>query len=113
MTVSGGDLAEGVYARFMKANFDRLVNGAIGAAKTSYEALGSSSPDLAVLVSCAGRKWVLKQRTEEEVEGVRDVLGDRAVLTGFYGYGEISPLTPGTQCDFHNETMTITVFSEK
>jgi hypothetical protein len=107
-----GDMPEGAYARFMKANFDRLVDGAIGAAKTSYEAVGSSSPDLAVLISCVGRKLVLKQRVEEEVEGVRDVLGDRTVLTGFYSYGEISPFTLGAKCELHNQTMTITTFSE-
>jgi hypothetical protein len=108
-----GDMPEGAYARFMKANFDRLVDGATGAAKTSYEAVGSSSPDLAVLISCVGRKLVLKQRIEEEVEGVRDVLGDRTPLTGFYSYGEISPFTPGAKCELHNQTMTITTFSEK
>jgi len=108
-----GDMPEGAYARFMKANFDRLVDGATGAAKTSYEAVGSSSPDLAVLISCVGRKLVLKQRIEEEVEGVREVLGDRTALTGFYSYGEISPFTPGAKCELHNQTMTITTFSEK
>jgi hypothetical protein len=108
-----GDMPEGAYARFMKANFDRLVDGATGAAKTSYEAVGSSSPDLAVLISCVGRKLVLKQRIEEEVEGVRDVLGERTPLTGFYSYGEISPFTPGAKCELHNQTMTITTFSEK
>jgi hypothetical protein len=56
---------------------------------------------------------VLKQRVEEEVEGVRDVLGERTVLTGFYSYGEISPFTPGAKCELHNQTMTITTFSEK
>jgi hypothetical protein len=108
-----GDMPQGAYARFMKANVDRLVDGAAGAAQTSYEAIGSSSPDLAVLVSCVGRKLVLKQRIEEEVESVRDVLGDRTVLTGFYSYGEISPFTPGAKCALHNQTMTITTFSEK
>jgi hypothetical protein len=108
-----GDMPEGAYARFMKANFDRLVDGATRAAKTSYEAVGSSSPDLAVLISCVGRKLVLKQRIEEEVEGVRDVLGDRTALAGFYSYGEISPFTPGARCELHNQTMTITTFSEK
>jgi hypothetical protein len=97
----------------MKANFDRLIDGAVGAAKTSSEALGTTSPDLAVLVSCVGRKLILKQRTEEEVEGVRDVLGDRTMLTGFYSYGEISPFTPGAKCELHNQTMTITTFSER
>jgi hypothetical protein len=108
-----GDVPEGSYARFMKANFDRLIGGAAGAAKTSYEAVGGSSPDLAVLVSCVGRKLLLKQRTEEEVEGVREILGDQTVLTGFYSYGEISPFTPGARCDLHNQTMTITTFSER
>jgi len=41
-----GDVPEGSYARLMKANFDRLIDGAVGAARTSYEAVGSTSPDL-------------------------------------------------------------------
>ena len=107
-----GDVPEGAYARLMKANFDRLIDGAIGAAKTSYQAIGSTSPDLAVLISCVGRKLILRQRIEEEVEGVRDVLGEHTILTGFYSYGEISPFTPGAKCELHNQTMTITTFSE-
>lgn len=108
-----GDVPEGAYARLMKANFDRLIDGAIGAARTSYEAVGSSEPDLAILISCVGRKMVLKQRVEEEVEGVREVLGPRTVLTGFYSYGEISPFTPNARCELHNQTMTITTLSER
>jgi hypothetical protein len=107
-----GDVPTGSYARFMKANFDRLIDGAVGAARTSYQAVGSTSPDLALLVSCVGRKLVLGQRVEEEVEGVRDVLGTRAVLAGFYSYGEISPFTPDARCELHNQTMTITTLSE-
>ena len=107
-----GDVPEGAYARFMKANFDRLIDGAVGAAKTSYQATNSKSPDLAILISCVGRKLVLKQRVEEEVEGVRRILGDRTVLTGFYSYGEICPFTHGAKCELHNQTMTITTFSE-
>ena len=86
-----GDMPEGGYARLMKANFDRLVDGAEGAARASYEMLGSIEPELAVLISCVGRKLVLKQRIEEEVESVREVLGNNTVLTGFYSYGEICP----------------------
>lgn len=107
-----GDIPEGSYAQLMKANFDRLVDGAHAAAKTSHDALGKANAGLAVLISCVGRKLVLKQRIEEEVEAVRDVLGDGATLTGFYSYGEISPFTPGAKCELHNQTMTITTFSE-
>jgi hypothetical protein len=60
-----------------------------------------------------GRKLVLKQRIEEEVEAVREVLGAGAALTGFYSYGEISPFAPGARCELHNQTMTITALSEQ
>ena len=107
-----GDLPQGGRARLMKANFDRLIDGAVGAAQTSYEAIGKQSPELALLISCVGRKLVLKQRIEEEVEGVRDILGQESVLAGFYSYGEISPFNPSAKCELHNQTMTITTLSE-
>jgi hypothetical protein len=111
--VFAGNVPQGAYARLMKANFDRLIDGSIGAARTSYEAIGSSCPDLAILISCVGRKLVLKQRIEEEVEGVREVMGAQTILAGFYSYGEISPFIPGAKCELHNQTMTVTTFSEK
>lgn len=108
-----GDIPTGAYARLMKANFDRLIDGAVGAARATQSPIAGSSPELAILISCVGRKMVLKQRIEEEVEGVRDVLGDATTLTGFYSYGEISPFTPNARCELHNQTMTITTFSER
>ena len=107
-----GDMPQGSFARLMKANFDRLIDGASGAATTGQQAIGSVPPDLAILISCVGRKLVLKQRIEEEVEGVREILGENAVLAGFYSYGEISPFKPGVKCELHNQTMTITTLLE-
>ncbi len=107
-----GDMPHGVQARFMMANFDRLIDGAVGAAQTSFDAIGGTTPDLALLISCVGRKLVLKQRIEEEVEGVQDILGQGTALAGFYSYGEISPFNPSAKCELHNQTMTITTLSE-
>ncbi len=108
-----GDMPTGAYARFMKANFDRLIDGAVGAAENCLTPIGSAQPELALLISCVGRKMVLKQRVEEEVEGVREVLGADTVLAGFYSNGEISPFNPSARCRLHNQTMTITTFSER
>ncbi len=107
-----GDLPEGATVRLMKANFDRLVEGAAGAARDSTGVLESANSELGLLISCVGRKLVLQQRIEEEVEAVREVLGERPVLAGFYSYGEISPFTSDASCDLHNQTMTITTLSE-
>lgn len=111
--IFAGDIPQGGYAQLMKANVDRLIDGAHGAATACYEAVGSRTPDLAILISCVGRKLVLNQRTEEEVESVRDVLGESTVISGFYSYGEIAPFMSSTKCELHNQTMTITTFSER
>lgn len=107
-----GDLPEGAYARLMKANFDRLIDGAEGAAEVSKRAMKRATAQMALLISCVGRKMVLKQRIEEEVEGVLKALNSEAALTGFYSYGEISPFTPNAKCELHNQTMTITTLAE-
>jgi hypothetical protein len=83
------------------------------AARATYESIGDAPPDLAILISCVGRKLVLKQRIEEEVEAVQEVLGPDTVMTGFYSYGEISPFTRSARCELHNQTMTITTLSER
>lgn len=108
-----GDVPMGAYARLMKANYDRLVDGAVGAAEICREALHGEKTQLALLISCVGRKMVLKQRSDEELEEVQNVLGGKAVMTGFYSYGEISPFHPGAKCELHNQTMTITTFLER
>jgi len=107
-----GDMPEGVVSVLMKANFDRLVDGASGAAKAGRDSLGASA-ELAILISCIGRKLVLKERVEEETEAVRSMLGEDTVMAGFYSYGEICPVAPTEkQCRLHNQTMTITTLRE-
>lgn len=108
-----GDMPQGCQARLMKANFERLIEGAAGAARASRSGLTGEPPELAILISCVGRKLLLEQRVEEEVEGVREVLGPEPVLAGFYSYGEISPFQPTARCELHNQTMTITTFAER
>lgn len=109
-----GDMPEGTVARFMKANFDRIIDGASGAANMSIESLGEKKAELSILVSCVGRKLVLKDRVEEEVEAVSEKIGSQSAIIGFYSYGEICPTAPTErQCQLHNQTMTITTFREE
>ncbi len=109
-----GDLPQGEYVRLMKANTDKLISGAQGAAKMAKQSIGMNDAQLAILISCVGRRIVLKQRVEEEIEIVHDVIGTQSAVTGFYSYGEISPLKPfENHCELHNQTMTITVFNEQ
>lgn len=108
-----GDIPPGGTAQFMKTNVNDLVDGATGAAEASFRGLGGRRPELALLVSCVGRKLVMKQRIEEEIEAVREVFGANATVAGFYSYGELCPFSEGDECRLHNQTMTITAFAEE
>ena len=109
-----GDMPEGTQVTLMKANFDRLIDGATNAGSLSIKSLELLKPQLAILVSCVGRKLVLKERVEEEIEAVAEIVGKDAAITGFYSYGELCPTAAGeNQCRLHNQTMTITALYEE
>lgn len=107
-----GDIPEGSKVKLMKANFDGLIDASSEAASICLSMNELESPKLAILISCVGRKLVLGNRISEEVEAVREIFGTKTALTGFYSYGEISPLQPFTNCELHNQTMTITCIDE-
>ena len=107
-----GDIPQGSVVQLMKANFDKLIDGAQGAALTTVDAQDVKGDALAVAISCVGRRLVLGEATEDEVEAVIERLPQGAELVGFYSYGEISPFAKGSPCELHNQTMTITMFHE-
>jgi hypothetical protein len=107
-----GDVPTGHLAQLMKANFERLVEGAANAARMTTGTLGQPGSEvLMIAISCVGRRLVLGERTEEELEATLDIVGHQTRQIGFYSYGEISPFATG-HCDLHNQTMTLTAISE-
>ena len=107
-----GDIPQDCRAQLMKANFDRLIMGAGDAAiMTRQTGANDGSKKLSVAISCVGRRLVLGERTEEELEATAEVLPPGSVQVGFYSYGEISPYKAGP-CELHNQTMTLTVIGE-
>jgi hypothetical protein len=107
-----GNMPQGSKVRLMKANFDKLIDASAIAAQYTLDTI-DNNPDLAILISCIGRKLVLQDRISEEVATARDILGTNVALTGFYSYGEISPLQNLAEgCELHNQTMTITAIKE-
>jgi len=110
--IFAGDMQQGAYAQLMNANFDRLIDGANEAASNALVKIEGHQASLALLISCVGRRIVLNQRAEEELEAAQEALHENTPMCGFYSYGEISPLQHGEGCSLHNQTMTITTFSE-
>lgn len=109
--ILAGDAPQNSRVQLMMASVDSIANGANLAAQDAMRNR-KTKPDLAILISCVGRKLVMDQRVEEELEEVKSVLDAKTVLTGFYSYGEMAPFFGSTICQLHNQTMTLTLVSE-
>lgn len=107
-----GDIPEGGFLKLMHASTDALIDGAEAAAEAARRMYSAEGQSIALLVSCVGRKLVMGDRVDEEVEAVGAVFGQNCQLAGFYSNGEISPFIESTECKLHNQTMTITWLSE-
>ncbi len=110
--IFAGNMPEGSKLRLMKVNFEKVINGSSIAASNTASMHADHNANLAILISCVGRKLILQDRTSEEVQAAQKIFGNQTAITGFYSYGELSPFNPGSNCELHNQTMTITTFTE-
>jgi hypothetical protein len=108
--IFAGDVPEGYYARLMKASIDGLIDGAFRASNQIGDIRGEA---LGIVISCVGRKLVLKQLVDEELEAISEILGNSVTLIGFYSYGELAPFNGSDVCEFHNQNLVVTLISEK
>lgn len=109
-----GDMPQDTVVHLMHAGESDLIRSAKEAGAESVAAFGSTPAQFALLVSCVGRRLVLKDKTSEEVKVVRAAIGRQAAMHGFYSYGELCPSKEsGKRCLLHNQTMTITTFAEE
>ncbi len=74
-----GDVPESAHAQLMMATVDGIAQGAATAASRAIKK-HVTPPQLALLVSCIGRRIVMDQRVEEEIEEVSEILGKQAKI---------------------------------
>lgn len=111
--IFAGDVPEGSIVRLTHANFDKIVGCAAMAAETASAQVDAGEDSLLITVSCVGRRLVLKDRTDEELEATLSAMPRGVRQIGFYSYGEIAPVAGGTVSDLHNQTMTVTMLHER
>jgi len=110
--VFAGEVPEHSIVRLMKTNSEKLIEGAGKAVKNCYSKSPAAPFEFALVVSCIGRKLVLKQQVEEEIETLKKSLGNSTVISGFYSYGEIAPVKYCDNSELQNQTLSLTLLSE-
>ena len=111
--VLAGEVNENQYLRLMNASTENLISGALEA----IAPIASKNRDedlhcLALVTSCVGRKLVMGDRVEEEIEELALQLSSNTNIAGFYSYGEISPSCNEAPCELHNQTLTLMLMRE-
>lgn len=105
-----GDIPMNSEVMLMKASFFDLIDGA---SKSCHNLLDGKEIKNAIniAISCVGRKLVLGQKTEDEIDVVFEQLNESIEQIGYYSYGEIGPFIDN-KCDLFNQTMTLTLIWE-
>ena len=100
-----GDVPQGVQVQIAIANRDAILEGCRQAVDSAFNAYPrGKTPEAALVFSCAARKLLLGTRTSDEADIVRQTLGAKVPVCGFYGYGEIGPPSDASAAEYHNET---------
>ena len=110
-------IPEGSAITLTTASRGGIINGARLAAEQAKNSLQGAKPEAILMFSCVGRKLVLGRRVQEEVDAVKEILGEDVPLIGFYTYGEIGPIDKMERelaiTKFHNETVVLWVLGSR
>lgn len=112
--VFAGEVEEGTRVTIMEAQKDNVIDAAQDAARQAYE--DANEPDEiggVILNDCVCRWSCLEtpEKRDQEIQAIRDVVGEETPIVGFYTYGEFA--MPSTLAGVHNQTMVIQLFGEE
>ena len=89
-----GALPQGARVQVCTATRDDVLRGVDNA--VAGVARAGLIPAGILVVSCAGRRWVLEERCREEIERIQTVFGPDLPIVGFPSFGEIAPFCTAT-----------------
>ena len=111
-----GAVEEGSRVRFTEVFDDGLLRGSEDAMAQALDSFAGASPELALVFTCAARKWVLGSEAPKEIDLLRAVAEDRGWIdmefAGLYCFGEIAPNELTSPNSFHNETCVSVVLGK-
>ncbi|MCR9248689.1 MAG: FIST C-terminal domain-containing protein [bacterium] len=92
-----GGVPEGALIRMTEVLPEGVLAGTAAAVRDAAEAFDGVAPKLALIVSCAARRWVLGTGAASEYECIGRALrsaGVEPAIAGYYAYGEMAPALP-------------------
>ncbi len=112
------EVPEGSEVRLMIGDIENAILGSKEATRMAMRELGDAKPKAVIVFNCIARKKLFGSRAGEEIDAIKEVVGENVPLIGFYTYGEQAPMggevADVMKCNtkFHNETAVILVLGE-
>lgn len=113
-----GEIPQEKSLRMMRADIEGMIEASEDIASETWEKIPNQvrkeKPVLSLLVSCAGRKAVLKEDIEDEFFNSNKLKeNDQSFQVGFYSFGEYNRVNEEKGVEFLNQTMTVACIYEK
>lgn len=106
-----GSVEKNTVVRVCNASREDVIRGVTDALEPLTPAALSFTPSAAIIISCAGRKWLLADRGAKELEAFFKHVGHSIPVIGFPSFGEIGPFRRHdgtyTSVSFHNVTFVV------
>lgn len=100
-----GEVPEQATVQITYSTCDQIIAASQTSIEQAIAQYPGQQPAVALLFSCAARRWILGHRVGEEYELVQQFLKSTLPICGFYTYGEIAPLEIGGKTRYHQETL--------
>ena len=98
-------IPQGSTVQLTEAIREVIINDTQMSTKKLAEDFTELQPTFALAFSCAFRKDILGTRVEEELKILKNSLPPQLPVSGFFSYGEISPLVKGQESFLHGATL--------
>ncbi|MFH2034675.1 MAG: FIST N-terminal domain-containing protein [Candidatus Margulisiibacteriota bacterium] len=109
------EIPEGVTLRLMIGSKEEAIEAARMAAQQAVGQMKGKEVKAAIIFNCIARDKLFGRDAKKEIEAIKDVIGKKVPLIGFYTYGEQAPIAGKIHaCSsvFHNETVVILTLGE-
>ena len=107
---------EGSIVRMMMVSRESITRGVEEICHDLSEVIKSKGgrPVFSLVISCVGRKFVLGQAVDDEVEVFYEQITSygNVAVQGFYSFGEFATDKDSGVCQLHNQTLNVLVISE-
>ncbi len=110
-----GELPENQDIHIMKSDRSSIIESTKSACLRAIKHLDKTKLRFAIVFSDISRYQVLQKDTQIEVDTIKEVLGKNVPFFGCYTFGEYGPIDQEKylgQSYFHNQSITITCFTE-